>query len=169
MKPLVQLYASLPAREFSPLKLKAVRQKMIEKNWCRGTINDNTGRVRRLFRWAVGEELVPESLVHGLQAVRDLRMEEEGIRESEPVKPVPEADVEAVIPLVPKRIAAMIRLQALTGMRPGEVIQMKTQDIDRTGKTWIYVGCKDIFSKAVGREQERPVGVCSQELEAKRR
>ena len=80
-----------------------------------------------------------------------------------------QADVEAVIPLVPKRIAAMIRLQALTGMRPGEVIQMKTQDIDRTGKTWIYVGCKDIFSKAVGREQERPVGVCSQELEAKRR
>src|SRR5262249_16168424 len=41
------------AREFGPLTLKAVRQKIIEANLCRGVINQRIGRIKRLFRWAV--------------------------------------------------------------------------------------------------------------------
>ena len=39
--------------DFGPLGLKAVRQKMIEKGWCRTHINHQVNRVRRMFRWGV--------------------------------------------------------------------------------------------------------------------
>lgn len=32
----------------------------------------------------------------------------------------------------------MIRLQELTGMRPGEVVIMRMADVDITGKVWVY-------------------------------
>ena len=48
----------------------------------------------------------------------------------EPVKPVPEAFVEAVRPHVAAQIWAMIELQRLTGMRSGEVAIMRSCDLD---------------------------------------
>jgi hypothetical protein len=40
-----QMYGRTPAAEFRPLKLKAVQQKMVEKGWCRKTVNNQIGRV----------------------------------------------------------------------------------------------------------------------------
>ena len=42
----------------------------------------------------------------------------------DPVKPVPEAYIRAGLPLVTRQVRAMIQLQELTGMRPGEVVIM---------------------------------------------
>jgi integrase len=67
-----------------------------------------------------------------------LRSGREGVRERAPVKPVPDAHVAAVLPFVSKPVGAMIQLQDLTGMRPGEVMQMRGCDIDRSGSTWVY-------------------------------
>ena len=53
--------------------------------------------------------------------------------EGEGGKPVPIDHVEKILPQVDRRIGAMIRLQLLTGMRPGEVIQMTMRAIDMTG------------------------------------
>ena len=39
-------------------------------------------------------------------------------KESEPVQPVPDADIEATIPRLPATVADMIQLQRLTGARP---------------------------------------------------
>jgi hypothetical protein len=72
MKPLVALYGSLPASEFGPLKLKAVRQKMIEADLCRGEINKRMGRIKRILRWATENELLPATVFHALQSVRGL-------------------------------------------------------------------------------------------------
>jgi len=62
----------------------------------------------------------------------------EGARETEPVKTVPEAHVAAVLPYVSMPVRAMIELQGLTGMRPGEVASMRGMDIDRTGIVWLF-------------------------------
>src|SRR5262249_8649884 len=35
-------------------------------------------------------------------------------------------------------VRAMVQLQRLTGMRPGEVIRMTTGAIDRAGELWVY-------------------------------
>jgi integrase len=60
------------------------------------------------------------------------------VRESKPVKPVPEAFVDAVRPYVSRKAWAMVELQRLTGMRPDEVCIMRTCDLDTSGRIWTY-------------------------------
>ncbi len=144
LRPLRQLYGHTLVREFGPLSLKAVRQKMIEtvdartgRPWCRRTINLHTYRVRSMFKWGVEQELVLPSVLHGLQAVRGLQKGRSPARETEKVKAVPGAFIDAVLPLVSAQVRAMIELQLLAGMRPGEVI-MRAIDLDMAGKIWLY-------------------------------
>jgi len=133
-----ELYGRTPAAEFGPLALKAVRQKMIDTGWCRAFVNRQVNRVRRMFRWAVSEELVPAHVYHGLQSVEGLRQGKSGVREKGPVRPVPEAFVDAVLPHLLPPVQAMVELQRLTGMRPGEVLIMRGCDLDVTGVVWTY-------------------------------
>jgi hypothetical protein len=59
-----------PAANFSPKKLKLVREKMIGLKWCRNVINRRVQRVKMIFGWGTEEELVPPSVYHGLLAIR---------------------------------------------------------------------------------------------------
>src|SRR3954454_3124492 len=59
-------------------------------------------------------------------------------REAEGGTPVPDAYVDAIRPYVSRQVWAMIELQRLTGMRPGEVTMMRTCDLDMTGQRWVY-------------------------------
>ena len=59
LRPLRRLYGRTPAADFGPLALKAVRQAMIDAGLARTTINQRVGRIVRLFKWAVENELVP--------------------------------------------------------------------------------------------------------------
>jgi hypothetical protein len=45
---------------------------MIAANLARTTVNQRISCIKRIFRWAVGEELIPPSVHHGLQAVTGL-------------------------------------------------------------------------------------------------
>lgn len=142
LKPLRLLYGHSAARDFGPLALKAVRQAFIEGGLCRTEVNKRVRHVIRAFRWAVGEEMVSPSVHHGLKAVSGLREGRCGVRESKPVKPVPEAFVDAIRPHVSRQVWAMVELQRLTGMRPGEVVMMRSCDLDTSGKVWAYTpGC----------------------------
>src|SRR5206468_1395317 len=118
--------------------LKAVRQSMIEAGLARTTINQRVGRIVRLVKWAVENELVPPAVHEALKAVRGLQKGRSEARETEPVRPVPEADVEAIRPFVARQVWAMVELQRLAGMRPGEVTAMRTCDLDTSGAVWAY-------------------------------
>lgn len=61
VKPLLALYGKLLASDFGPIKLKSVRQKMIEADMCRNEINK---RMKRLFRWATEHELLSPTIYH---------------------------------------------------------------------------------------------------------
>ena len=91
-----------------------------------------------MFRWAVENELVPPSTHHGLQSVRGLQRGRSEAKDYAPVRPVPDAWIEAVRPHVASPVRAMIDLQLLTGMRPGEVVQMRGCDLDVAGPIWFY-------------------------------
>ena len=52
-------YGKTPAAEFGPLALKAIRDRMIEDALSRTYINDHLGRIKRMFKWGVGEQLLP--------------------------------------------------------------------------------------------------------------
>jgi hypothetical protein len=72
LKSLKQMYGTLAAADFGPLKLKAVRQTMIDADLSRGVINQRISRIMRIFKWAVSKELVPESVWRSLTTVRGL-------------------------------------------------------------------------------------------------
>src|SRR4051812_9365297 len=52
LKPLRRLHGQTLASDFSPLKLKDLRQTLIASGLSRGTINQRVGRIVRLFKWA---------------------------------------------------------------------------------------------------------------------
>jgi integrase len=143
LRPLRLRYGATLAAEFGPLQLKALRESMIRpadgrEGWARKTINKHINRIRQFFKWAVADGHIPGSVLEGLRAVDSLRPGRSEARETEPVRPVPEAFVYAVLPYVSRQVAAMIRLQMLTGARPGELCDMKATDIDRSGAVWIF-------------------------------
>ncbi|MFH0983842.1 MAG: site-specific integrase [Planctomycetota bacterium] len=138
LKPVRQLYGDIPAAGFKPSALLAVQQTYIDAGYVRIQVNGHVKRIRRMFRWAVERELVPADVLHGLQAVSGLRRGRSEARESEPIRPVHDAHVDAIRPHVARQVWAMIELQRLTGMRSGEVTIMRGCDIDTTGRVWFY-------------------------------
>lgn len=66
------LYGHTRAADFGPVALKAVRRAMVEKGWSRKLINQRVGRVRRVFKWAASEELVPVAVHQALATVAGL-------------------------------------------------------------------------------------------------
>ena len=137
-RPLVQLYGSTPAASFGPRALKAVRERMIQNGWTRYTINKHVGRVKSVFKWAVGNELLPGEVYHALQAVDGLKRGRSGAKESTPVRPVSEDDVQAIRPHVSRQVWAIVELQLLTAARAGELVPLRPADVDRSGSVWIY-------------------------------
>lgn len=118
LRPLRRLFGKLPATEFSPLKLKAVRQSLIDAEISRGVINQRVGRMKRLFKWAVAEELVPEPVYRALLTVEGLKAGRTEARETDRIVPVLDEHVEAVLPHLPSPLRALVRIQRITGMRP---------------------------------------------------
>jgi integrase len=149
------------ARDFGPLQLKAVRQAYVDHGYCRNEVNKHVGRIVRIFKWAASEGMVPPSVHHGLQTVSGLRRGRADVRESEPVKPVPDAFVDAIRPFVPPQIWAMIELQRLSGMRPSEVCQMRAIDIDTSGRVWVYIP-ESHKTEHYGRERRIHLGPSAQ-------
>jgi integrase len=139
MGPLRALYGSTPAGEFGPRALKLVRQHMISQgSLSRRVINNRIDRIKRIYKWAVSEELVPPSIYEGLRAVAGLRFARCDAREAEPVRPVPDEWVEATLRFLPPQVADMVRLQKATGMRSGNLVLLRPRDLDRSGKIWLF-------------------------------
>jgi integrase len=138
LRPLRDMYSTLPAADCSPLKLKAVRQRMVDAGLTRALINRRVGKVVRMFKWAVAEELVPVEVYQALRAVPGLQKGRCDAKEAPPVLPVEDERVEATLPHLLPTVAAMVRLQRLTGMRPGEVCALRPCDLDTTGPVWLY-------------------------------
>jgi integrase len=138
IRTLRELYGLTLAREFGPLQLKTVRQAIIDTEICRNEVNRRVRIIVRAFRWAVAEGMIPPSVHHGLQAVSGLRRGRCEVRETDPVRPVPDAFVDAIRPHVSRWIWTMVALQRLSGMRPGEVCSLRTIDVDTSGRVWIY-------------------------------
>jgi hypothetical protein len=96
LRVLRQMYGTTSAASFGPLALKAVRQRMIDAGWSRGVINQRIGRIKRAFRWCCSEGLVPVAVLQGLETVDGLARGRTEARETNPVRPVPDAYVDAV-------------------------------------------------------------------------
>ena len=122
-----------------PAALRGVREQMIAANLSRKVVNARINRIRRIFKWGVERELVDPAVLQGLQSVAPLKKGRSKARErATGVTPVSQDHIDAVLARVTTPVQAMIRLQLVTGMRPGEVVQMRVCDIDMSGKIWDY-------------------------------
>lgn len=135
---LKEWYGREPAVEFGPVRLKAIRQKMIEDGHSRRYINDHIDRIRRMYKWAAAEQLIPESAYRALALVEGLRRGRSAARETAPILPVEDEVVTATLPHLPAVVADMVRLQRLTGMRPAEVCLLRPADLNQTCDVWTY-------------------------------
>jgi integrase len=138
------LYGDTPAAEFRPAHLRACVEGMKAADLTRTTINQYQWRIVNCFAWAVGQDLIPPEVHQRLTYVENLRPGRSDAREKPPVRSVPPAVVEATIPHLdddPARravLAAMVRLQLASGLRPGELCAMTAGAIDTSGAEWLY-------------------------------
>lgn len=131
-RPILELlrdfYGELPGRQFGPKKFRQLFPAMIAKGWSRSHLNENIGRVKRIFKWGEAEELIPHEVYAALTAVEGIRPGND-VRETEPVGPVDDAIVDTTIKKLRRVPADMVRVQRLSGCRPGEVCPAVCQHI----------------------------------------
>ncbi|HZL37862.1 MAG TPA: site-specific integrase [Tepidisphaeraceae bacterium] len=156
LRPLQRLYGRTEAAAFGPKALKVVRESMIEarpdpkhegkppklgqmrKRWSRQHVNAQINSVRHVFKWAAENELVPVTVHQALATVGGLKRGKTAAPESKAVRPVADAQVDAALPFLSTQVAALLKLQRLTGARGGELCIIRTSDIDRAGNVWLY-------------------------------
>jgi integrase len=151
-----ELYGETRAANFGPLAMKAVREKFVGERWCRKTINQRVGRVKRMFKWAVAEELVPPAVHQALTAVGGLQRGRTEAHETDPVEPVDDATVDATLPHLNRHVAGLVELQRLTGCRPGEACTIRRADTDTGGTIWLY---KPAHHKTAWRGKTRVITI----------
>ena len=113
-------------------------RKVIRRGLARKCLNKLVSRIKRMYAWAVEEELVPVAVHAALVRVKGLKKGKSAARETPRVRPVAEDHVRRVMAVVTPAVRAMIEVQWLCGCRPQDVVQMRPCDIDRAGGVWEY-------------------------------
>ena len=131
-----ELYGTIPAKDFGPLALKAVRTKMISLGWARNNINVMIGRIRRVFKHAIENEMIDVAVLTRLQSVAPLLAGRTEAHDNAPRHAVDQDKIDTVRELVRPLVKDLIDLQLLTGARSGELLKLTTAMIDRSGNVW---------------------------------
>lgn len=139
LRKLRELFGPLPAFQFGPKALGVVRAAWVAEGACRKTINARTGAIRRLFKWAISEELMGPETYQRLQAVEGLRAGQTTAVDRPPVRPAMMADVEKAIPFMPEMVRTLVLVQLHSAARAGELVMLRVGDIDRSNpEVWTY-------------------------------
>ena len=133
-----EMYGTRPAAELQHADMLAVRDALVRSGIARVTVNRYMERIKRLWRWALDEGHISATLKAELSQVQNLKAFRSDAPETEPVRPVDDAAVEATCAAMARNTADMVRVQRLTGMRPGEVCNMAWANIDTSQTPWVY-------------------------------
>lgn len=134
IKILSGLFGQTPIDEFGPLRLRRCREAMVEAAWSRGYINKQVGRLRRIFRWGVSWELVPQVVADALKSVEGLRPGDSTAPELPAREAVPMEHIEIIKTRMRQRTKDLVDLLIYTGARPGELVSVRPCDIDMRKK-----------------------------------
>jgi integrase len=136
-KPISEMYANFPAKLFGPAEFKACRQWwMSDPKRTRQYINKLSAKLLRVIKWAVSEGLMKADSYHACKCVDPVKSGRTQAPEAPKVTTVDDARVDAVIAKLSPIVADMVRLQRLTGARPGEVCNLKPSMVKRIGDVW---------------------------------
>lgn len=158
-------YGRTPAVAFGPRKLRMLREEMIRgdqtadpprKPWSRKYINQQVQRIRRIFKWAVAHELVPAAVHQALCTLEPLKRGRTAAHENPRVGPAPQWLLDSVLPYLSRPVRALVDLQLLTGARAGELLQLRSCDLEMDEKSgvWAY---RPLKHKNAHRDHERVI------------
>lgn len=135
---LLAAHGELEAAEFGPKKLKEVQHRLAKAKKTRGYVNAVTARIKRIFRWAVSEELLAPSVWHGLQSVSGLRRDRTPALESVPRETVQWEWIGAAILELSPAVAAMLHVHWLTGVRSQSLCAARAGQFDTNQNPWVW-------------------------------
>lgn len=134
----VELFGGERCVDFGPVKLEKVRDRMVARGWKRNHVNSAVHKLRRAFKWAASREMLPLSVYERLRSLEALGAGRTPAAESEPVEAVEMGPVVAAMCHMPRVLRDMVRLQWLTGMRPGELCRLSPDQLERRAGVWYY-------------------------------
>ena len=132
----IEPYLHLPVTSFGPLYFSQVLDSLAKKKYCRTTCNQVGKQIRLMVRWGVSQELVDASALVRLQSAKLLAKGRSDAVEPKKVRPVADEVIDKTLPFLSPVVADMVRLQRLTGARPGEVCDLTHASIDRSTEHW---------------------------------
>ena len=138
LRPLNDMFMALRAADLRPRHVKEYQNELVRRGLARTTINASVGRVRRMLKWAISEELLPADVLTAIQTVAPLKKGRSKARETKPVKAVPDALIDVVLPHVPAAVRGLIQFQRLTGARPSEARLLRMCDVNTSAPVWEY-------------------------------
>lgn len=146
MRILRQALGSLSIADPTPAHFAGLRDALLKpnrkdrkKNLTVATANDMLYHIRHAFVWGMERMGVPPVVTAAIKLLAPLRVNRTpAATPSREVKPVAWELVEKTLPKLPENVQAMVRLQWLAGMRPGEVRYMRPCDIIDKGDVWEY-------------------------------
>jgi len=144
LRPLAELYGDTPAAAFGPVQLLAIQAGWVAGGLAIGTVNNYQNKVCRAFSHGVSRGVVAAAVADALAHVPQLVPGRTAAAPRKVVTSAPDADLAAAIPHLhhlPDRqriLEGIVRLQLATGMRPGEVLELRPEDLDRSREPWLY-------------------------------
>jgi len=163
IRPLKAMYAHTIAADFGPLALKACQNWFLELELTRKRINRETHRLRKIFKWAVSEQILPPAVYQALLTVECLKAGRSGAKDGAPVKPVDLELVDKTLPHLNAHVRALVQFMRFTGCRTTEACLLRPCDIDRSQTIWVYRPSRH-KTMLLGKERIICIGPRGQEL-----
>lgn len=148
-----ELYGHVPISSITPKHVKSLLEYFAttpgkrgrtkdgaKKDWHRSRDYCNTclRRSKQILKWLTQEEYCPPAVYHGALSVAGLKPGKSPARESRGRKPVEWNAVAKTLKHLPPAVAAMVQIQWHTGCRPGQVCQMRREEIETKGELWVW-------------------------------
>ncbi len=122
-----------PAESLGPATLRrTIEREAEERGWSLRYTRDVLSKAKAVYKWGKNEELVSSA---AYERLRDVEIREG--RDKPPMQPVDDEVINATLPHLTQLLADMVRFQRLTGCRPGELVRIRREEIDRSGDVWL--------------------------------
>ncbi len=133
-----QRYGRMPIDDITYHNIIDARDALIESGLTRETVNQRVAIWKRFFSWALDNRHCSARTKSEVWAVDALKRGRSKAKETDPVLPVSHLHVKQSIVHARKVIRDMVAVQELTGMRPGELCDMKAGEIEKMGAVHLY-------------------------------
>jgi len=133
---LLVMFGREPASSIGPRKIADYQKRLAKEGRTRQGILKSSSHVRQMFAWATAQELIDPTQLVAIRSMQPLRHGAIAAPESAIREPVAIEVMRATLPHLSATVQDMVRIQALTGMRPAEVCELSMGEIDPV--SWVY-------------------------------